>query len=88
MKPLLQIYHIYSGILKAVFISINASLLFPYLLYIQKFPRKYIFANSVKRHICHVKSSQFWPWLPISVNDKVFFAISRGFTFALYDIQT
>ena len=48
------------------------------LMYIQKFPRKYIFASSVKRHICHVKSSQFWPWLPISVNDKVFSPFREG----------
>ena len=40
-----------------------------------------IFANSVKRHICHVKSSRLGPDLPTSVKDRVISPIQEGFTF-------
>ena len=39
-----------------------------------------IFANSIKRHICHIKNSQLGHDLPTSVNDSAF-SILRGFYF-------
>ena len=42
------------------------------------FREKFIFANSVKRHICNIKISQYGHEIPISVNDRV---ISRMFSF-------
>ena len=45
------------------------------------FCENFIFANSVKRHICHVKYSRLWHDLTTSVKDKRVFVISRGFYF-------
>ena len=44
------------------------------------FQENFIFANSVKRHICEVKISWLRHDLPISVNDSDLF-ILRGFSF-------
>ena len=40
------------------------------------FRENFIFANSIKRHICHAKILRLGHDLPISDNDRV---ISRGF---------
>ena len=45
-----------------------------------KLKENLIFANSVKRHICHIKNSQLGHDLPTSVNDGDF-AIFLGFYF-------
>ena len=42
----------------------------------------FIFANSVKRHICQVKKSRLWHDLPTSVKDKEFSPFCEGFIFA------
>ena len=41
----------------------------------------FIFANSLKRHICDVKSSQLGHDIPISVNNRVILPFSKGFIF-------
>ena len=43
------------------------------------FYENFIFANSAKRHICHVKNSPLWHDLPTSVNDRVFSPFREGF---------
>ena len=49
------------------------------LLQIQKFLGEFIFINSVKRHICHVKCSQLGHDLPKSENDRVILTFLEGF---------
>ena len=41
----------------------------------------FIFANSLKRHICDVKNSRLGHDLPISVNDKVIPSFRMDFIF-------
>ena len=45
------------------------------------FRYNFIFANSVKRHICDVKNSRKGPDLPTSVNDRVILPFREGFIF-------
>ena len=45
------------------------------------FRENFIFANSVKTHICDVKKLQKWRDLPISVNERVISPIREGFIF-------
>ena len=45
------------------------------------FRENYIFANSVKRHICDVQTSQLRHDLPISVNERVVLLFREGLTF-------
>ena len=45
------------------------------------FRENFIFANSVKRHICDVKSSRVWHDIPISVNGRVIYLLHEGFIF-------
>ena len=45
------------------------------------FRENFIFANSVKRHICDVKKSQLGHDLPTSVNDRAISLIREGFIF-------
>ena len=42
----------------------------------------FIFANSVKRHICHVKNSRLRHDLPTSVKDKAYSPFREGFIIA------
>ena len=51
------------------------------LLKIQKFSREFIFANSVKRHICDVKNSRLGHDLLTSVDDIVISPFRKGFIF-------
>ena len=41
----------------------------------------FIFSNSVKRHICHVKNSRVGHDLPKSINDKFISPFHKGFIF-------
>ena len=43
--------------------------------------RNFIFANSIKRHICDAKKSQLGHGLPISVNDRMGSPFFEGFLF-------
>ena len=45
------------------------------------FRDNFIFANSVKRHICDVKHSRLWYDLPISVNNIMISPIREGLIF-------
>ena len=45
------------------------------------FRENFIFANSVKRHICYGKNSRLGPDLPTSVNDRVIWPFHEGFMF-------
>ena len=45
------------------------------------FIKNFIFANGIKRHISDVKNSRQRQDLPKSINDRVIFAILRGFYF-------
>ena len=45
------------------------------------FCENYIFANCVKRHICHVKNSRLRHDLPTSVNGRVISSFREGFIF-------
>ena len=45
------------------------------------FREKFIFANTVKRHICDVKKSRTGHNLPISVNDRVISPIREDLIF-------
>ena len=45
------------------------------------FREKFIFANSIKRHISDVKSSRLRQDLPISINDRVILPLRVGFIF-------
>ena len=51
------------------------------------FMENFIFANSVKRHICKVKHSRLWHDLPTSVNDKEFSPFWEGLIFAKFRIR-
>ena len=46
------------------------------------FRENFIFANSVKRHICDVQTSQLRHDLPISLNDRVVLLFREGLTFS------
>ena len=41
----------------------------------------FIFANSVKRHICDVKNSRLGHYLPISINVRVISSFREGYIF-------
>ena len=43
------------------------------------FRDNFIFTNSVKRHICHIKKSRLGPDLPTSVNDRVISPFHKDF---------
>ena len=45
------------------------------------FREDFVFANSPKRHICHVKNSCYGRDLPISVNNRLISPISEDFIF-------
>ena len=45
------------------------------------FRKNLIFANSIKRHICDVKTSRLGHDIPISVNDRVILTFREGFNF-------
>ena len=45
------------------------------------FRENFIFANSVKRHICKLKRSEVGHDLPISVKDRVTSPFREGFVF-------
>ena len=45
------------------------------------FRENFIFANSVKRHICDVKITRLWHDLPISVNDRMTSLFREDFIF-------
>ena len=45
------------------------------------FCKKFIFANSIKRHISDVKNLRLMQDLPISVNDRVILPFCEGFIF-------
>ena len=47
----------------------------------RNFPENFIFANSAKRHICHVENSRIGHDLPTSVNDRVISAFCEGLIF-------
>ena len=44
----------------------------------ENFLENFIFANSVKRHICDVQTSRLRHDLPISVNDRVILSFREG----------
>ena len=46
------------------------------------FRENFIFANSVKRHICDIKNSQLGYDIPISVKDRVISPFCEGFIFS------
>ena len=48
---------------------------------IRNFCENFIFANSIKRHIYHVKNSQLGHDLPASVNERVILTYSEGIIF-------
>ena len=48
------------------------------------FRENFIFANSVKRHICDVENSRLGHDLPRSVNDRVISAFREDFVFTKY----
>ena len=52
-----------------------------YLCKFVNFREHFIFANSIKRHICHIQISRLGHNLHISVKDRVIFAILGGFYF-------
>ena len=45
------------------------------------FRENFIFANSVKSHICDVKNSRLWHDLPISVKDRMISPFREGYIF-------
>ena len=47
----------------------------------ENFDENFIFANSVKRHICDVENSQLAHDLPMSVYDRMISPISEGYIF-------
>ena len=47
----------------------------------RNFRENFIFANSVKRHICQVKNSRLWHALPTSVMGKDFLPFRESFVF-------
>ena len=45
------------------------------------FRKKFVFANSVIRHICHIKNSQLGHDLPTSVNNRMISLFRECFIF-------
>ena len=48
----------------------------------ENFPENFIFANSVKRHICDVKNLPIGHDLPILVNDRVMLSFCESYIFS------
>ena len=60
------------------------------LVLIRKFRKHFIFANSVKRHICDVKNSRLGHDQPVSVNDRLIFPFREDFIFTklrIYEVS-
>ena len=54
------------------------------------FRENFIFANSIKRHICHVNNSQLGHDIPISVNNRMILPFREGLNFMklrIYEFQ-
>ena len=47
----------------------------------RNFRENFIFANSIKRHICDLRNSRLGHDIPISVNDRVILPFREGFNF-------
>ena len=69
------------------FFKVNVLTIYYYCIF-GNFRENFIFANSVKRHICDVKNSQLGLDLSSSVNDRVISPFREGFNFTKLRIRS